>query len=228
MAETLRIAGCSRTTLRLCRALGPDVEEPLVVPFSGRSIIQLSLGWWRPKKRFLMAGVRFHPEALIIALQTTQRAFGSSLIRPKLQKLAAGTAQWICVTRAITFTKSSTTLRARKRDEMREPHSLGVSRTWLGRLRLLPDEKAGQEWGLRFGWRGIPAKLGRIAPRNREVIFNHHRSPPGRANARPMTGSGGDPGRGLKGELVVHRRRPERSPAVTKSEYRASCAQRAP
>jgi len=62
-----------------------------------------------------MTGVRFHPEALIIALQTTQRAFGSSLIRPKLQKLAAGTAQWICVTRAITFTKSSTSLRARKR-----------------------------------------------------------------------------------------------------------------
>src|SRR5438552_8140490 len=87
-------------------------------------------------------------------------------------EIAAGTAQWICVTSAITFTKSSTSLRARKRDEMRDPHSLGVSRTWLGRLRLLPDEKAGQEWGLRFGWRGIPAKLGRIAPRNREVIFN--------------------------------------------------------
>ena len=144
-----------------------------------------------PKKRFLMTGVRFHPEALIIALQTTQRAFGSSLIRPKLQKLVAGTAQWICVTRAITFTKSSTSLRARKRDEMRDPHFSWLSRMWLGRLRLLPDEKAGQEWRLRFGWRGIPAKLERNASRDREVIFNRHRSPPGRANERPITGSGG-------------------------------------
>jgi hypothetical protein len=94
------------------------VEEPLVAPFSDRSIIQLSLGWWRPKKRFLMTGVWFRPEALIIALQTTQGVFCSSLIRTKLQKLAAGTAQWICVIRAITFAKSSSNIRARKRDEM--------------------------------------------------------------------------------------------------------------
>src|SRR4051812_8647814 len=35
------------------------------------------------------------------------------------------------------------------------------------------------------------AKLGRSASRDSEGIFGRHRPPTGRANARPMTGSGG-------------------------------------
>src|SRR5216684_4230101 len=50
------------------------------------------------------------------------------------------------------------------------------------------------------GWKDF-AKLGRVAPRERgfvsdehvRSVFGRHRPPPGRANARPMTGSGGRP-----------------------------------
>jgi hypothetical protein len=35
----------------------------------------------------------------------------------------------------------------------------------------------------------VHAKLGRIAPRERGIVFFRHFEPTGRANARPMTGS---------------------------------------
>src|SRR5215212_425211 len=102
-AETRRIAGWPRGTLPRpvsCQALASAVEACGIAPFSNRSIISsLSVGGPR-KSASSQIGFQFHPVTLLLPCNNAERVWFKFFFRRHLQKLAAGTAELICVTQS--------------------------------------------------------------------------------------------------------------------------------